>query len=141
MTKRLNDMINAAVAVKNMLSSSAVTGVKIDGTGYSRARFVFSFASDGTNTGSLMTGAGIWQAATSGATFTSIGSAKLAACTTGAIDQTVHVIDIPITPTTPWLLVSNLSIMTSNAILGVIVELYQGMNRPPVSTATQVVVL
>jgi hypothetical protein len=141
MTTRLNDRINAKNAVAPTLTSGVVTGTKIDATGYGRARFVFTFGSDSTNTGSLMTGAGIWQATTSGGTFSSISSAVLAACTTGVVNNTVHIIDVPVIPTKPWLLVSNLSIMTSNLILAAIVELYRGVSLPPTSTATQIVVV
>lgn len=140
MAKRLNDAINVTAAVNPISSSTAVTGIAVDASSYGRARFVFNFGAQ-TGTASLVANAGVWQASASGGTFAQIAGTSMSAVTSANLGGTVHVIDVPVTPTTPWLKVSGLSIMNSDIIVGAICELYSGVNLPPTSTAYQVAVV
>ena len=143
MSQRLNDVVLAKQAVQNSAGGIApVAATKIDGTGFSRARFVFNF-SNAASTGSLSTGLGVWQAATSGATFALITGGSAAAVTSGAISggaNNVIVIDVPIVPASPWLQMSG-SWVSTGVPHGATVTLYNGMNYPPSHSEQQVVVV
>jgi hypothetical protein len=94
-------------------------------------------------TGSLSTGLGVWQASTSGATFALIAGASAAAYTSGVLSGGANntvVIDVPVSPSTPWLQLSGSFVSTTPAHSGV-VELYSGINRPPTHTSLEVVVV
>ena len=58
--------VRLAVA-QNTGPVGAITGIKINATGYRRARFTFAFGVPST-TANLSAGAGVWNASTSGAT-------------------------------------------------------------------------
>jgi hypothetical protein len=141
MPKRLNDLIDVKQAIANSVTSTAVVGIAVDATGYGRARFVFSLGGS-AGIGALSAAAlKIWKANTSGATFTSIASAELAAITSGVVSNgAVAVIDVPTDAANPWLKVSG-SLTSSNLHHNAIVELYSGINRPPVSSANQIVTI
>jgi hypothetical protein len=142
MPKRLNDQVEVrtAVAASGGASLVELAATKIDATGFSRARFIFNFGNGGATTGSLSTGLGVWQAATSGATFARIAGASAVAVTSGAISglSPVVVIDVPTVADTPWLQLSG-SLPLSNVPHAGVVELYDGVNRPPSSGAQQLV--
>lgn len=144
MPRRLNDQVveKEAVAVSGGGAPLPIVATKIDGTGFSRARFKFHFAAAAT-TASLSTGLGVWQAATSGATFALIAGASAAAVTSGVISGSANpiiIIDVPISPSTPWLQMSGSFNQTGNAHAAS-VELYHGVNRPPTHTEQQVIVV
>lgn len=136
-------LITQAVAVSAGVNAGLpIVGTKIDGTGYSRARFIFHLANAAT-TASLSTGLGVWQASTSGATYTLIPGASAAAVTSGIISGSgnpVILIDVPISAGTPWLQLSG-SINQTGAAHSAVVELYSGINRPPTHTEQQVIVV
>jgi hypothetical protein len=141
MSLRLNDHIVAkqAVAVSAGGGPNPIVATKVDGTGFSRARFVFNMNPAGT-TGSLQTGLGVWKAATSGGTYAQVASA--AAITSGVISgaaQPIVVIDVPIDSANPWLQMSG-SFLNSGPAHGAVVELYKGVNRPPTQAELQVIV-
>jgi hypothetical protein len=81
---------------------------------------------------------GVWGASTSGATFSNITS--MAAVTSGVLSNNVMVIDVPVTPATPWLKVSGGSVLSTAINASAIVELYASVSRPKTSLAQQVVV-
>lgn len=142
MPRRLNDLIDVreAIGVSAAGAPAAIVGTKVNGAGYSRARFIFQMAKSAT-TGSLSTGLGVWQASTSGAAYALAASAV--AVTSGGISgnaNPVVVIDIPINSASPWLQMSG-SFTQTGVSHSAVVELYNGVNRPPVSTAQQIVVI
>lgn len=142
MTKRLNDIMNVTQALENSAwAPGGVAGTKVNATGYGRARFVFSFGANGGTTAALSAGLGVWQASTSGATFAAIANGSLAAVSSGVLSKNVMVIDVPVAPATPWLLVSGGSVLSTAINASAIVELYQSPNRPQTTLAQQVVVL
>ena len=115
----------------------ALVGTKVDATGYSRAHFIFNFG----NGAALSAGIGPWQASTSGATYAAIASASLAAVTSGVLSSTSVTleVDVPISAGTPWLLVSGGSLLSTAVPHSCVVELYNGINRPPTASSIEVV--
>jgi hypothetical protein len=142
--KRINDRMDVKVAVANSAGAAdlALVSTAVNATGYSRARFVFSFGNGGATTGALSTGFGAWQAATSGATYALITAASGVAVTSGVISDgaKVAVIDVPISGGTPWLKFSG-SFTSTGVPHGCVVELYHGVSNPPSSSAQQLVVV
>lgn len=144
MAKRLNDIADVKTAVAASAGIvGALVGTKINTTGYSRARFVFNFGNGAATTAALSSGIGIWKAATSGATFASIASAVLAAVTSGILSSAsaTMVIDVPTDASNPWMLVSGGSMLSTAIPHSAIVELYDGINNPPTSSAQQLVTI
>ncbi len=140
MAKRLNDSVDVKVAVANSVSSTTIVASKIDTTGFGRARFIFTLGGT-TGIGAVAADAvKIWKASTSGGTYTSVASAVLGAITSGVISAgaVTAVIDLPTDSANPWLQVSG-SVTSSNLYHSAVVELYSGINRPPTSSANQVV--
>jgi hypothetical protein len=128
-----------AVSPNAGTADTPVTGIKVDSTGYHRAKFTFNF---GLLSGSanLSAGCGVWAADTSGGTFARMTGASLAAISSGAISSAVAVIDVKIDVTKPWLLVSGMSMISSACLNAASVELYTADSIPPtVSSPTQVV--
>lgn len=142
MPKRINDSVDVKAVIANSVSSTTIVSSKVDTTGFGRARFIFSFGGTAGIGAVAANAINIWKANTSGATYTSIASATLAAITSGVISagQTVAVIDLPTDSANPWLQVSG-SVTSSNLHHSAVVELYNGINRPPTSSANQIVTL
>jgi hypothetical protein len=146
MPKRLNDQVVAkpavAVSAGSTAAALAVVATKVNGTGFSRARFIFNMGNAGS-TASLSAGLGVWQAATSGATYALITGASGAAVTSGVLSGglgNIVVIDVPIDGANPWLQMSG-SFVSATPAHGAIVELYDSINRPPTTAENQVVVV
>jgi hypothetical protein len=140
--KQMEDYVDVKLAVANSVTSTAIVGVAVNTAGYNRARFVFNLGGR-AEIGAISADAiGIWKASTSGATYTSVALAKLAAITSGAISAAgcVAVIDLPTDGDNTWLKASG-SLTSSNLYHSAIVELYNGINRPPTSSAQQIVTL
>lgn len=131
-----------AIPPIDLAADTPLTTAKlIDATGYKRARFVFSFGAL-SGDGNISSGIKIWNASTSGATFTSMAGAVLAAISSGAISGYEAIIDCAITDGKPWLQVSGLSAISSDVPLACTVQLYDGTRtNPPTQAATQVVVV
>jgi hypothetical protein len=142
MARRLNDKVLVTPAIENSGGGgpAAIVATKVNATGFSRARFIFQMGSAAT-TGSLQAGLGVWQAATSGAAYALVGSAagNTSGALSGGANNTV-VIDVPVSPASPWLQLSGSFLSTSPAH-GAVVELYSGVNLPPTHTELQVVVV
>lgn len=145
MTKRIVDKLVTKDAVAVSAGANAgipIVGVKIDGTGFSRARFTFKLGA-GATTASLVTGLGVWNASTSGATFALITGASAAAITSGLLSggaNNIVEIDVPIAAANPWLQLSG-SIGQTGAAHTAQVDLYSGVNLPPTTASQQVVVV
>jgi hypothetical protein len=140
--KRLNDSVDVKLAVApNTGPVGGLTGIALDLTGYSRARFTFSFGANSGTTAALSSGIGVYQASSSGATFTAIASAALAAVSSGVLGSNVMVIDVPVSPSYPWQKISGGSILSTAISNSCTVEPYSGYANPPSSSAQQVVVV
>ena len=140
MSKKLSDIADVKVAVANSVTSTTIVATAINTTGFGRARFVFNLggvAEIGAVSGSAVK---IWKASASGGTYTSIASAELAAITSGNISAAgcTAIIDVPTDPDNAWMKVSG-SLTSSNMYHSAVCELYNGITRPPTSSANQIV--
>ena len=138
--KRTN--IKAAVSASNF-AAGLVTTIPVDGTGFGRARFVFSLGPGGA-TASLSTGAMIYCGSTSGSITVSMPTAVLAGVTSGALSTNNYIayIDTAISDGYPWLQVSALSILSTAIIVACTVTLYEGTRAyPPTQSPSQTVVV
>lgn len=134
--QRLNDVSLQTPAVAPAVTSGALTGIAIDATGYSRARFVFHFGAN-DNTAAL-SAAGVYASSTSGGTYTAISGAALAAVSSGVLGSKIMVIDTAIPTARPWLKVSGT--ITLNTIgVSVSAQLYDNVSNPPTHTEQQIV--
>ena len=136
---RAVDFSDVKRAASNSAVSSTITGLEVDGHGYGRARFIFTFGLPLAN-GSLVS-AGIWVAGgTAGAatTYSSVASAQLTARSSLAVSNQVAVIDMAIPVGSRWLQVSG-AMATSNVPFDAIVELYQPINIPVTNSALETV--
>ena len=122
--KQLSDYTDTKIAAKMLTSSGAVAGTMIDATAFRRAHFVFTFGTPLAGA-SILSGAGIWNASTSGATFALQTDAQFASSfTTAQGSNAVAIIDTVVDAAKPWLLVSGLTVSGSNFPCAVIVQLY-----------------
>ena len=140
--KKLSDTTDVRQAIApNTGPTGALTGIRVDATGFTRARFIFNFAANTSTSAALSAGMGIYQATTSGAAATLITGASLAAVTSGILGSNVMIVDVPTSAGTPWLNVSGGSILSTAIANSATVELYQGITRPPTPTPQQIVVV
>ena len=139
MSLKLNDRETTQVAVPNATTSGALTATAINATGFGRARFVFNFGSNTGGASVAAAGIGIYQASSSGAPYTSLPNAVLAAVSSGALSNVVAVIDTVISSGTPWLEVSG-AVVNSSIIVGATVDLYNGTRTYPATALEQQVV-
>lgn len=140
--KKMVDVSDISQAVANSAGAvGAIVGTKVNAAGYSRANFIFSFGANTNTTAALSAGIGVWAAATSGATFTAVPGASLAAVTSGALSNVVMAIDVPVSAGTPWLLISGGSMLSAAIEHSAIVQLYNGVSRPDTDGYQQVVTI
>jgi hypothetical protein len=133
--KRFNDYATTACAIAPLTSSAAMTGLAVNATGAKRARFVFVF---GTGSADAKFDAKIWNAATSGATYTSMASAVLVQVSSGAGLNNCAIIDVLVDQDKPWLKMSG-GVTSSNYPVAAIVDIYRP-DRAPLTALTQQVV-
>ena len=140
--KRINEFAVAKQVVANTGGLAApMISTSVDATGFSRARFIFSFGANTADTAALSAGIGAWNASTSGATFTSIASAALAAVSSGVLSNNIMVIDTVIATAKPWLKISGGSVLSTGIAHSVVVELYESYSNPPTQTEQQIVAI
>ena len=138
--KHLEDYADVKVAIGASVASATITATKVDTTGFSRARFIFTLGGT-AGVGALSADQlKVWKANTSGATYTSVASAVLGAITSGVLSAgaVAAVIDVPTDASNPWLQISG-SLAASNLYHSAVVELYNGISNPPTSSANQIV--
>lgn len=141
MTK-LHEEADVKVAIAASVASAAIVATKVNTTGFSRARFIFTLGGT-AGIGALSADQlKIWKANTSGATYSSVASAVLGAITSGVLSAgaVAAVIDLPTDPDNVWMQVSG-SLAASNLYHSAVVELYNGINKPPTSSANQIVTI
>jgi len=134
--KKFADYKTAKNAVVPVTTNGALTGVKINATGADRVAFIFSFGTPLADA-AVSSGLGIWQAATSGATYARAG-ASFGALTSGAINGVTAVLDVNVNKSYPWLLVSG-QMDSSNCPLSVVAVLDGYENRPPTSLSATII--
>ena len=136
-----NDIQLVKAAIAPNTGSAALTGIKVDATGYSRARFIFTFG--GTAGVGSFVSAGVWAASTSGAVFSSNATQVLLGVSSGILSANaqIMILDAPVSSATPWLLISGALNSASSLYNSCVVELYRGVTRPPTHTEQQIVVV
>jgi hypothetical protein len=145
MPKRINDQMDVKVAVAASGGQvGAIVGTAIDTVTYGRARFVFNFGNGAATTAALSASIGVWKAGgTAGAatTYSQYADAWLAAVTSGVLSSgsEVMVIDVPTDPDSRWMIISGGSMLSTAIPHSCIVELYDGINRPPTTSAHELV--
>ena len=142
MASKLHERVDVKVAVAASVTSTTIVATKVDTTGFARARFVFVLGGTAGIGALSASQAKVWKAATSGGTYTSVASAELAAITSGVLSAgaVTAVIDLPTDASNPWLQISG-SLAASNLYHAASVELYGAINRPPTSSANQIVTI
>lgn len=139
--RHLEDFVDVKAAIAPATTDGAVTGIAVNTTGYSRARFIFVIGGT-AGTGALSANQlKIWKASTSGATYSSIASAVLtAAITSGVLSAgaVTCVIDVPTDPDNVWQKVSG-NLTSTSLLHAAVVELYNGFSNPPSSSANQLI--
>lgn len=136
--QRLNDYSLAKPAIAPAQVSGALTGLAVDATGFSRARFVFHFGAN-DNTAALTASAAIWAASSSGAAYAEIAATRLAAVSSGVLGSKIMVIDTNVPTATPWLKVSGAVITLGTIGVGATAQLYDNVSNPPTHTEQQIV--
>jgi hypothetical protein len=145
MPRRINDQMDVKVAVAASAGiAGAMIGTAIDTATYGRARFVFNFGNGAATTAALSSSIGVWKAggtAGSATTYSQYASAWLAAVTSGVLSSSKNamVIDVPTDPSSRWMIISGGSMLSTAIPHSCIVELYNGINRPPTTSAQQLV--
>jgi hypothetical protein len=133
---KLSDKTDEFLAVAPTSGAvGALTGIAVNSTGYSRARFVFQLGTGGTG---ATFDATLYKASTSGGTYSSISGASLTQITTGAGSNLVAVVDTKTDASYPWLKVSG-SVGTAAWANGCSVQLY-GSAQLPDNDGTQQIV-
>lgn len=136
--KKFEDYRVSTLAVAPIADTSgAVTSIAINATDWDRATFHFAFGTPSENA-SVSAGLGVWQASTSGAAFARVKDASFGAISTGIGSNAVHVIDINVDQSYPWLIVSG-TLDSSFWPLACICELSTPKNLPPTKLAYQIV--
>ena len=143
MGPKIQEKIKATVAVANTSGTvAALVGTAVNATGYSRARFIFSFGNGAATTAEFESGIGIWESATSGGTYTSRSTAVIGTNITSGVVSSAAVtveIELPISTAKPWLKVSGGSNLSTGLPHSCIVELYD-VNSMPITTGANTVV-
>jgi hypothetical protein len=140
--KKQSDMTDVRQAVApNTGPVGGLTGIAIDGTGFTRARFIFNFAANALTTAALSAGIGVWQSDATGGTYTAKSGASLAAVTSGVLGSNTMIVDVPVVAATPWMKVSGGSILSAAIANSCVVELYQPVGRAPTATPQQIVIV
>jgi hypothetical protein len=145
MPRRINDSMDVKVAVAASAGIvGAIIGTGVDTATYGRARFVFNFNNGAATTAALSSSIGVWKAggtAGSATTYSQYADAWLAAVTSGVLSSgsKTMVIDVPVDPNSRWMIISGGSMLSTAMPHSCIVELYSGINRPPTTSAQQLV--
>ena len=115
------------------LTSSLLTGIAVDTTGYDRARFIIMVNQlQHTGNGKLVGTGGIWKCATSDGTYVVGGATSVSAISSNLISDTnlIVEIDIPTEAAYPWLIMSSYSLSVSTMYVAGVCQLYHGRRRP-----------
>ncbi len=132
--KKFIDVSDTKQALAPLTSSAAMTAIPLNCTGYGRVKYTFNL---GTSLAGGSFNASIFNASTSGATFTAITSGSLAVISSVST-PCVAVIDVPVDNAKPWQEVSA-AVANSDIPVSCVAELYRPVNVSRGSTAQQTV--
>ena len=138
--KKFGEYMAVAVAVAPAaVTSTRLNASSIDATGYDRATFIFQMGAPDATDAFLSSGKLIWNASTSGATYTSIAGASFGTnITGGAMSKANFVIDVNVDQSKPWLRVSA-SNCSSTGYYAVACVLRTPATKPPTTLSGQMV--
>jgi hypothetical protein len=137
--KKFGEFMAATVAAyPQTITSTRLEASSINATGYDRATFIFGVGAPSSVDAYISSGALIWNAATSGATYTAVAGASFGTHLTGGNSQANFVIDVNVNPSYPWLRVSA-SNCSSTGTYSVMCVLRTPQNMPPTSLSGQIV--
>lgn len=140
--KKFSDYMAAVTAVTPIFTAGtgeALVGSSINATGFDRATFIFTLGGI-TGTGYMSSGLGIWNASTSGATYSQVNGASFGSIGSTAASSANYVIDMNVNPDYPWLRVSGI-ITSSSWYIGCACVLRTPQSAPPTSLSGQIVTL
>lgn len=137
--KKFSEFMAAVVAAyPQTITSTKLEVSSINATGYDRATFIFGVGAPTSVDAYISSGKLIWNAATSGATYTSMAAASFGTHLTGGASKANFVIDVQVDPSYPWLRVSA-SNCSSTGTYSVMCVLRTPQNAPPTSLSGQIV--
>jgi hypothetical protein len=138
-----NKKFEEYMVVQNVCPPQATTSTSLDVTsvnafGWDRATFIFVLGKPSGDTANISTGWGIWQAATSGATYARMTSASGAQITTGQGSNANFVVDVNVDQSYPWLRFSGFNVSTAwpNAVVCI---LRSPSDAPPTSLSADII--
>ena len=136
--KKFESYRAATLAVAPIATTSgALTGIAVNATDWDRAAFIFAFGVP-TETASVSAGLGVWQASTSGATFARVTDASFGLITSGVGANSVHIIDVNVDQSYPWLKISG-QLVNNFFPTACICELSSPKDLPPTALSYQIV--
>ena len=138
--KKFGDYMAAAVVVPPAaVTSTRLEFSSVNATGYDRATFIFQMGAPSSTDAYLSSGNLIWNAATSGATYTAVAGGSFGThITGGAMSKANFVIDVNVDQAKPWLKVSA-SNVSSTGYYAVLCVLRTPVSKPPTSLTGQMV--
>jgi len=146
MGPKLHELVDAKVILQNTSggADSLATTVPCDGTGFSRARFIFTLGDGVATTAQFGSNIGVWESANSGGTYTSRSGAVIGTTITSGVLSSACinvVIDIPLSEAKPWLKISGGSNLSTGVAHSCIVELYDSWTAPFTDSVTRIVTI
>jgi hypothetical protein len=131
--KKFEDYNVVTNALTYVDSSAAVTGLATNCAGFGRATFIFSL---GVGLANAKFDAKIWNASSSGATYTSIADTNITQVSTGAGSNINVTISVDVNESYPWLKMSG-GMQSSNWPVAGILILSQADTLPPTSLSQE----
>lgn len=137
--KKFGEFYVAGMAVPPAaVTSTHLEFSSVDATGFDRATFVFQVGGPSSVDAFLSSGNLIWNASTSGATYTAMTGASFGTNITGGQSKANYVIDVNIDQSKPWLKVSA-SNCSSTGYYSVLAVLRTPGSKPPTTLSGQMV--
>lgn len=139
-----NKKFGEFMAVGNAVSpqkvtSTALSASSVNATGYDHATFIFQMGAPDHTDAYMSSGNLIYNASTSGATYTAVTGASFGThITGGAMSKANFVIDVNVNPSKPWLKVSA-SNCSSTGYYSVACILRTPESKPPTALTNQTV--
>lgn len=128
------------VAWPQTITSTKLDVSSVNATGWDRATFIFEVGAPTSVDAYLSSGSLIWNAATSGATYTAVAGGSFGTHITGGASKANYVIDVDVNQAKPWLWVSA-SNCSSTGTYSVVCVLRTPTNLPPSSLSGQIVTI
>ena len=137
--KKFSEFVQAVqVVYPQAVTSTRLEFSSVDATGWDRASFIFQVGAPTSVDAYISSGILIWNASTSGATYTSVAGASFGTNITGGISKANYVIDVNVNQSYPWLKVSA-SNCSSTGYYSVVCVLRTPDALPPSSLSGQIV--